>query len=352
MDDNNKINEVIDTHDTYSCDNCGAQLGYDVDTDTLKCTKCGAETELTTTNEDVVEHEFFSTVEKVDKSFTKENRTISCDNCGKTVEVPCYNLSMLCSSCDSPMVIEDSHITGMMPTGVMKFNINEQTAKDVYHKWVKTRWMAPRALKKDNKLGKLTPRYVPHFTFDADTTSSYTASRGTYYYTGSGKNRQRKIRWKRVSGSYTTSFDDTIVNASTTVPMELINKVGPYKEVVAYENKLLAGVFAQNHQIPLAEGLEQGKKIMRSSIEGGIRRKIGGDVVSNLSFSTNYSNITTKNVLAPIYVLQYHFHHKDYDVLINGQTGKISANGPISYVKVSLLIILSLIIIGLIYLFV
>lgn len=57
---------------------------------------------------------------------------------------------------------------------------------------------------------------------------AWSAERGDYYYTGSGKNRQRHTRWTSVHGEFDQFFDDDLVCASMGVHQDLLRKVEPF----------------------------------------------------------------------------------------------------------------------------
>src|SRR2546423_7172471 len=61
---------------------------------------------------------------------------------------------------------------------------------------------------------------------------------------------------------------------------------------------------------------------------------IGGDEQRVNQISTNYSAITFKHLLLPVYVGAYRFHEKVYQVVINGRTGEVQGERPYSFWKI------------------
>jgi hypothetical protein len=62
--------------------------------------------------------------------------------------------------------------------------------------------------------------------------------------------------------------------------------------------------------------------------------------------------VTFKHVLLPVWVASYRYHYKTFRFMINGQTGRVEGEKPISWIKVAIAVVLAVVIIGLlIYLF-
>ena len=55
--------------------------------------------------------------------------------------------------------------------------------------------------------------------------------------------------------------------------------------------------------------------------------------------STRYSEIKFKHVLLPVWVSAYRFRNKTYRFLVNGQTGEVAGESPLSWQTVTLLVI-------------
>ena len=68
------------------------------------------------------------------------------------------------------------------------------------------------------------------------------------------------------------------------------------------------------------------------------KKKRKADSVSKLTFNTAYSKVTYKYVLAPIWIANFKFKEKVYNIVVNGQTGQIRGEAPVSPVKVAIAI--------------
>ena len=75
------------------------------------------------------------------------------------------------------------------------------------------------------------------------------------------------------------------------------------------------------------------------------RRDIGGNQQRIQDVATRYSNVKFKHVLLPVWISAYRYRDKPYRFLVNGQTGAVSGESPTSWIKVTLLTILMLVIV-------
>jgi hypothetical protein len=57
------------------------------------------------------------------------------------------------------------------------------------------------------------------------------------------------------------------------------------------------------------------------------------------SVSTNYSDVTFKHLLLPVYAGAYRYNSKPYQIMVNGRTGEIQGERPYSFWKIALLVL-------------
>lgn len=58
-----------------------------------------------------------------------------------------------------------------------------------------------------------------------------------------------------------------------------------------------------------------------------------------MNINTEFNNITYKYLLLPIWISSFKYNNKVYNFMVNGQTGKVSGNTPISWIKVAITVI-------------
>ena len=87
---------------------------------------------------------------------------------------------------------------------------------------------------------------------------------------------------------------------------------------------------------------------MQSELEKLCGRQVPGDTYRNLVVQATFSDQRFKHILVPVWLLTYSFGSKTYQVVVNGVTGSIAGGRPWSWIKITLLVILAIVVFALI----
>ncbi|MBX3385178.1 MAG: hypothetical protein KF768_01260 [Phycisphaeraceae bacterium] len=345
----------------FPCCKCGGQLEFAPGVLSMRCPYCGTQNEIEPPTSDpnapgaaVHERDLTATLAELESAAELvSHRTVKCGACAAEIERPEHVTSFSCPFCGTNIVATGIAARHIKPEGVLPFVYTRQRATETFRAWLKSRWFAPNALKREGLLDSgLSGVYMPAWTYDADTVTAYTGQRGDAYYVtvGSGKNRTtvRKVRWSRRSGVVRHEFDDVLVLASNSLPEKLAHELEPWDTGAAlpYRDEYLAGFHAECYQIDVEGGftLAQGK--MRSYITTLVKRDIGGDEQRIASMDIDYRNVTFKHLLLPVWISAYRYRGKLYRFLVNARTGEVQGQRPYSWIKITLAVLAGLIVVG------
>jgi len=342
----------------FTCPSCGAPQKFSPATGKLVCEFCRTQTDIKVSQDIIHEYEF---TEAVTALHTQKNqiieKNIKCKKCGGSFTLTPYSFSSNCPYCNTPAITD--FIQEITPKSLIPFILTHKEAQRLFKKWVGSRWFAPNAFKKyldgDNTL---TGYYLPYWTYDSDTISSYHGLRGDVYYVTVTKTivqngRQRQIRvqeprinWTPVSGTVYVSFDDITIGATKTISRAILDSLEPWDttSLVPFDEKYLSGFEAEEYTIGLDNGFEFAKAKMAHKIEQNIRYDIGGDQQQIHQVHTKHNDITYKNILLPVWTASFRWKEKEYYYAINAQSGKIVGERPYSSMKIifAVLTVLSL----------
>ena len=324
-------------NEVYKCPSCGANLKYDAANNGLKCEYCDFELNMSG-EKSSVENDFLS-IENHEK-WGNVIQTATCKNCGAKNVIEKSTLSLNCPFCNSPMLISCDEFEGLKPDRVIPFKIDMENANNNYQLWLKKKLYAPTKLKKEIPYPINSSLYIPTWTFDSDSFSSYKGRLGKHYTTtvGSGKNRRTvtKTRWYRISGVHRKTIDDILICAGKKIKQNELDKLAPFDTNNSYvfDNRYLAGHSAEHYEVSVKDGWKEAQNILKNQIKNEILRKYNYDVVDYLDFVPVYTNIKYKYVILPIWVSNFNYKNKKYYYLVNGETGKISGNYPLSIWKI------------------
>ncbi len=334
----------------FTCSGCGAPYRFDPSSQSLKCEFCRSQEPIEQSSDEIVELDLSSALSKLNQhSPVSINKELSCKKCGAGFTLTPYSFSSECPFCNTPALTDFTQ--ELKPASLIPFKITQQSAKESFKEWIGSLWFAPSALQElvDDD-GALDGYYLPHWTFDAHTSTSYSGLRGDVYYVAGTKTITRngvqqrvrvtkaEVRWRVVSGNISVDFDDISTSASTTISRVILDNLAPWhtSNLVKYNEKYITGFEAEEYAIGLDNGFEAAKAKMHQKILHRIRQDIGGDKQRINSTNTTYYNTTYKSVLFPIWSATFEFGGKKYSYAINAQTGLVAGERPYSKIKIAL----------------
>ncbi len=351
--------------DRFLCPSCGGNMVFDPKKQKLVCLYCSNESEINFEKGNINENDFYNAESTGNKNWGNEKRIIKCESCGAETVLDENSTAQFCAFCGSSHIIKTEESAGIVPESLIPFKISKDKAEELFSNWIKKLFFAPKALKSSYDMKRMNGVYIPFWTYDCDTLSDYTAEKGTYYYVTetewveqNGERKQvtkqvRKTRWDFVSGNYSKFFDDILINASEQINKHIIIKLEPFNlnELVQYKPEFLSGFLAERYSVDLKSGWKLAEETIESDLRFQIQRQIGGDEVRSLRVSTAYDAIKFKHILLPIWISAYMYKRKVYRFMINGQTGEVDGESPVSIIKVLLLILGIVAVIGGAYFF-
>jgi DNA-directed RNA polymerase subunit RPC12/RpoP len=353
---------------SFSCKNCGAKLSYDAASQGMACEHCGFKEAVTAPAHpglagpgQIREIPLEQGMALAQKGLGVPVTTLGCNECGATVHVGEGERTAACAFCGSKQVLaQETNQGAIRPESLVPFKVTKNDANGRFGEWIGKLWFRPNDLKKMARVQELGGVYIPFWTFDAFVQSQWGAERGWYYYenetyteTVDGRSETRtrqvqKTRWEQASGWRKDTYDDVLVCAGKGLPESLADRFSTFdtKALIAYQPQFLSGWRAESYAIDLMPGWALGQKKIESSQTDKCARDVGGDTHRMLSVSNQFSNITFKHVLLPIWIAAYRYNGKVFRFLVNGQTGEVVGQAPWSIWKILALVAAILAIVG------
>jgi len=340
----------------HPCRDCGADLAFKPGTNHLVCPYCGAENEIEVAAGTVDEQDFRATLARLaGEAETDEVFTATCANCAAQTTLPPNVTAAGCAFCGAPVDVSAHSTRRIRPQALAPFGVDERAARDAFGRWLAGLWFAPNAVKKiANGAGPLVGVYVPHWTFDASTTTDYTGRRGDWYETRrrgpDGREEvHREIRWSHASGTVHVGFDDLVVPASTSLPAAYrpTAKREALAALVPYTDAYLAGFRAESYTVSLEDGYANAQEAMQGVIDQRIRQQIGGDQQEIRSKQTDYADVSFKHILLPLWLSAFEFRGKPFRFTVDARTGEVHGERPWSAVKIAMAVLAVILLIAL-----
>ena len=133
------------------------------------------------------------------------------------------------------------------------------------------------------------------------------------------------------------SFKRIPVDASVKMDDDLMDSLEPfdYSERVDFAAPYLSGFLADRFDESPDDSLPRASTRMTNSAEEVFIDSVEGsfDTVRRRSSNLNIVNSSVRYVMLPVYLLNIGYNGKNYRFAVNGQTGKVVGELPISKVK-------------------
>ena len=339
----------INASSKYACPACGAEATWNPSKRALVCGFCGTESaaELKKTGE-IIEHDLKQTLASLkgrDMGLARAKTEVRCQSCQAISFFEPNRVAQNCEFCGSAALVPYQDAGEVIrPESLLPMKIAETRVREDIRRWYGSRWFAPNALGQKAMTDTLKGLYVPYWTFDAKVHADWTAESGVYYYTTetyteNGQRRTRQVRhtrWSPAAGELDHFFDDELICGSKGVHPKLLRQVEPFptKEAIPYDPGYLAGFVVERYQIDLGTASQTSRSEMERQTEALCAQEIPGDTYRNLQTRQQYSAQTFKHLLAPLWLLTYLYGGKPYQVIVNGYTGKIAGEHPLSWIKI------------------
>lgn len=334
--------EVTEDVTNKKCPNCGATVVFDPETGGMLCEFCGYKCELPKPESggEICELDFNKATQTASFEWGAQKKTVICKQCGAETIYDALETAAVCPFCGSTSVMPAASSDSMAPGAVCPFAVTKEKAGQKFTSWLSGKLFTPSKAKKSAKPESFQGVYLPYWTYDAQTTSSFTARAGYERRVKRGDTWTTEVTWRPVSGVYQEFIDDETVMASKKSDNSVVKRCEPFDftKMVPYSPQVVAGFIAERYSIGLKDGWEIAQKSIKSRLQSNmhtyIRKQWRCDRVDSLRFSTLYSNITYKYLLVPVWISSFKYNDKVYQFVVNGQTGKVGGRAPVSALRV------------------
>ncbi len=321
----------------YKCPGCGAALRFDPKTQLMTCDHC------------------MRTMDPQDPSLTYivqasgetgvmpqegEYQTIvyTCPNCGGTVLSTDETAATFCSYCGASVLLEGRLDAEMAPQVIIPFRIGKDECKAAYKRLLGRAVFAPNYMKADTEIEKFRGIYMPYwiYSFRAEGTAS-----------GTGETTHRAGDYVihdhyQVSRYISSTYEGISYDAASSFSDVMSDAIAPFRAVGAnkFTPTYMSGFYADVSDVPSEVYLKDADQIARNYMA---EQTAADSAFSShgVSASSVAESIPTEAVAEvkgyfPVWFLANRVRGKKNLIsyaVVNGETGKISADIPIAFWK-------------------
>lgn len=314
----------------YKCLSCKAGLEFDPPSQHWKCKYCFSEY-----TKEQLDAAYGSKTEAPDEE-QPELDSYRCTSCGAELLADETTSATFCLYCKNPTVIKTRFAGRFKPKNLIPFRLTQQQAKELYTKWIKKRLFAPDSFKNKEEIDKITGIYAPFWLFDCKAQGMINGEGTTVSSWTVGDYRYTQTKYYRVFRAGQTEYERIPVDGSKKLDDTLMQKIEPYNyaDLTDFSMQYMSGFMAERYDVDS----DAAHAIMQRRAEQYLEQSLKATATGYASYSVkerqvNLSDTVANYSMLPIYLLMNKFKGKEHAFVVNGQTGKVVGQTPISHVK-------------------
>lgn len=318
----------------HECPSCGANIPFNPITQKWDCKYCGASYSL----EDF---------KKYDNEIKNENKgeekieidEYECPNCGARVVTDSNTSATSCVYCGSTTIIKSRLQGEFKPSKVIPFSQPKERAIEEFYKFSKKKWFAPKEFCRRENIQKVEGVYIPFWLYNCKSSGKIQADLKKFTTWSSGDYRYTKVDIYDCIREGNMEFIGVPVDGSTKFADDIMDSIEPYdyEKMKLFSPSYLSGFLAEKYDVEKEDAYSRAKNRIKNSTIDELKSNISGfDVVTVRDSNVDIQRDSDEYVLLPVWMLNIMYKNKMYTFAMNGQTGKMVGNVPISPKKLIL----------------
>ena len=341
----------------YQCPACTGPLHYAGDSGKLECEYCGscydvAEIEkLYAEKEEKAAEAYDNAEEKRRENAADKNgwdtsglssdwgedasgmKAYSCPSCGAELICDSTTAATSCPYCGNPTVVPGQFSGVLKPEFVLPFKLSKEDAVKALRAHYKGKPFLPGSFTAGNHVQEIKGVYVPFWMFDgeAEGWARYDASRSHTYRSGSYEITETEHFDIYREGSL--AFEKIPVDASGKMPDEYMDSIEPYdySGLKPFSTAYLPGFLADKYDVSAEDSQERADKRCRATLVSALKGTVTGyDSCTVAAEDVSLHRGKVHYALLPVWMLNTKWQGKDFLFAMNGQTGKLVGDLPVS----------------------
>lgn len=301
----------------FKCKNCGGNILYNPEKHKMVCPYCESE----------------ETQEKGEASTYGAN---VCPNCGGGVPLEQYTSAMICPYCSTSLIVDEKVQDEYRPRRILPFQMGKEACKNLMKERFGKVLFAPTDFCAEARLDGIRGEYVPYWLYDYDTTASFIGEGTKVRVWRTGNIEHREVSYYSIRREMDGEYRMVPADASVRMPDDVMNLIEPYdySRFVDFKPEYMSGFNSEVYNMPSAEIEDRAKAKVHKSVEGLIQNSYAGySTTKTISMRINFQNADASYCLLPVWIYDYSYKDKKFPFYVNGQSGKIVGQVPISMSK-------------------
>ena len=308
------------------CPSCGGMLRFDIPSQQMKCDSCDSRFNPYEINGGAAEES------------TEYNVTIfKCPNCGGEIISTDERAASFCSYCGASAVLESRISSEKKPELIIPFKQTKAQCTMAFEKFIKKAIFAPKSYRDAGKAQSFRGIYMPYWLYDMSQRGDISVPTSDSHRSGDYIITDHYM----MKGTLDNYYNGVSYDASSSFADDISSDIAPFnvKDITTFNASFLSGFYAdvadvdagtyRNTAIDLAQ--ESTYNYLRKSSPMAHQSFDKSKEAVKSSFLTNVN--VTRSAMFPVWFMAYRNRDRVAYATVNGQTGKVSADIPMSVPK-------------------
>lgn len=343
----------------YKCPACTGPLHFVGATGKLQCDYCGStytveEIEALMARQEAEAQASFHTAEEKEQQSQQQAaeegwdysslssdwgsdagklRSYSCPSCGAELICDETTAATSCPYCGNPAIVPGQFAGELKPDLIIPFQLDKEAAVAALKNHYRGKVFLPRTFTDANHIQEIKGVYVPFWLFDGvadadmefEATRSFTRRQGDYNVT--------TTEHFRVHRAGSVPFSRVPVDASSKMPDDYMDSIEPYdySALKPFSTAYLPGYLADKYDVSVKDSAARVDERCENSAAEALRSTVQGYATCiPLRQDVRLRRGKVRYALMPVWLLNTKWNGKDFLFAMNGQTGKLVGDLPVS----------------------
>ena len=261
-------------------------------------------------------------------------RAYSCPSCGAELICDENTAATSCPYCGNPTVVPGQFSGQLRPDFIIPFRLSKEEAVRALKGHYKGKILLPKRFTQENHVQEIQGIYVPFWMFDgeAEGNARYEATRSHTYRSGDYEITETEHYDVYRAGSI--SFEKIPVDASSKMPDDHMDSIEPYdyRELKPFSTAYLPGFLADKFDVTVEQCRERADQRCEGTFFSALRSTVKHyDHCTCMDCNVHIKRGQVHYALMPVWMLNTKWKGKDFLFAMNGQTGKLVGDLPVSW---------------------
>lgn len=257
----------------------------------------------------------------------------NCPSCGANLICDATTAATSCPYCGNPTIIEQQFAGNLKPDYIIPFKVQKKEAVAALKEFYKGKKLLAKEFSDENHLEEVKGIYVPFWLFNGSAKGSATFRTTKVSVHRYGNKETTTTKYFNCQRAGQINFEKIPVDASEKMPDDMMDSLEPfnYSEIKDFSTAYLPGYMADKYDVTVDQSLDRANNRCSTTFINAMRNSVSGyDSCRLIEKNIALEKGTVHYALLPVYLLYTKWNDQKFLFAVNGQTGKVVGNLPIS----------------------